>query len=262
MNDPRTDRGTTPNDEPRSETDALVDAYLDGQLDAAEEQRVRDMIDTNPDIAKRVELQERVDDSLRRLFGERDAPENLQQFLSAAAAEELAATRPAPSKLRERLTLAGAAIAAGVAWFAVFGQLPFGKEDPYEVRDLVAVYQDCVDAGFKPKWVCEDEAEFAETFEERQGVPLRLAALPDGRRMVGLAYLDGLSPDATSMLAYADGEPVVVLVTALAEDPGAFVGGREGLRAIRTEKFGLAFYEVTPFDEPLITPFLEQAELR
>ena len=70
--------------------------------------------------------------------------------------------------------------------------------------------------------------------------------------MAGLSYLAGLSRESTSMLAHVDGRPVIVFVDRVERDWRPPVGhdARTGLNVFRTERAGLALYEVTPLAEP------------
>jgi len=127
---------------------------------------------------------------------------------------------------------------------------------------LAEIYENRVESGFKPKWVCEDDREFAETFFNRNGQAIVLKALPDGIEMVGLAYLAGMGPTTTTLMARVDEQPVMVFIDQAEEDflpetPGWF----SGLYLFREQRDGLVFYELTPLDQPRVAQCLQAVEL-
>lgn len=253
--------------------DDLFQAYLEGRLDVRAEQEVEAMLQADPELAERLDpqarqLQDRIDDSLQRLFAPPATPEldflSLTPAAERAAADKVFLNQPgddaSPSRLaRRRLTLA-LAIAAAIAWLAVGTQLlwPTGRAIAFRERPLTELYQQCVAEGFKPYWVCEDDALFAATFEKRQGVALQLAAMPAGRKMVGLSYLAGLSRKSTSLLALVDQHPVIVFVDRLENDWQPAIGRFEeaGLTVTRVEKRGFVLYEVSPLGYTTVVDFL------
>ena len=81
--------------------------------------------------------------------------------------------------------------------------------------------------------------------------------MPDGREMVGLSYLAGISRRSTSMLTRVDGKPVIVLVDRLDRDWKPETGFFEdvNLHVLRMEKYGLVFYEVTPFEQMKVAQY-------
>ena len=117
---------------------------------------------------------------------------------------------------RVRLGWAAAILIAAAAIGWLIGANPFtrsGKDDRYfAARPLAELYQESVANGFEPGYQCEEADRFAATFQRRQGVPLKLLRLPVGMKMLGLAYVGGLSPDTTAMLAQVDGKQVMVFV--------------------------------------------------
>jgi hypothetical protein len=107
--------------------------------------------------------------------------------------------------------------------------------------------------------VCEDDQEFADTFRERQGVPLRLAVLPVGTEMAGLDYLPALTNTTTAMLARVDGQPVIVFVDRAdrVANPPVEPAVESGLRLFRTQLGELELYEITPMKKPGVMKYLE-----
>lgn len=145
------------------------------------------------------------------------------------------------------------AAAACLIWSVVIWQwrgtlpvVPF-----FAPQSLVALHVRTVSEGFTPYYICDNPIRFAQTFAARQGVPLKLADLPEGARMLGLSYLGGLSRDTTAMLGEASAQPVMVFVDRLRTDrrQGTPRPSR-GLRVFRRQLESLVLYEVTPLDHP------------
>lgn len=245
-----------------------LDAYLDEQLDAVASEEFAGRVASSPELMKAIELQERIDECINRMYDPPPPPDVLSLILSNESDavsdsenEKVAPHRAATPTWRVALY----AIAACIAWIAVAGQFfmqPEVRVVAYKERPLAEVYHTCVIEGFEPYWVCEDDLLFAATFERRQGVRLNLADMPEGTEMVGLAYLAGLSRDSTSLLARVDGEPVLVVVDKPERDwgpeTGAFSDGR--INVHKTEKLGLVFYEITPFEAPRVTRYFVEAK--
>lgn len=242
------------------ETEARVLAFLDDELSPAEREEVQKMIDSDPSIADYVRLQRQIDDSVRRLFQPPAIdPVFLKRIASTdhtASADEVAvaATRPA----RKRLYAAMLATAASIT-LAVLGIRSVFTGDEatiaFRERPLVEVYRQCVEEGFEPYWVCDDPTLFAATFERRQGVRLALSELADDQKMIGLAYLAGISRESTSLLATVGGEQTIVFIDRIDRDwrPGTGEFQEAGLCVSRWERFGLVFYQVAPPETPLLT---------
>lgn len=242
------------------ETEARVLAFLDDELSPAEREEVLKMIDSDPSVAEYVRLQRQIDNSVRRLFRPPAIdPVFLQRIASryqAASGDTVAVAAARPA--RRQLYAAMLATAASIA-LAVLGIRSVFTGDEvtiaYRERPLVEVYQQCVEEGFEPYWVCDDPALFAATFERRQGVRLALTELADDQRMLGLAYLAGISRESTSLLATVAGEQTIVFIDKIDRDWHPSTGEFEEaeLHVSRWERFGLVFYQVAPPGTPLLT---------
>jgi hypothetical protein len=244
-----------------SARDARLEAYLDGQLDEREAAAFVETMRRDPDLRQQAELQGRIDGALARLFHvEQPSRSAISAALTGAPATEPATLPPAAPLRGTRLywSVAAAAAAAAVAWALVAGPWSAREDGPaFAARPLAEIYQDAVAAGFEPTYECREAERFAATFSERQGQPLQLLAMPPGSRMLGLAYVGGLSRQTTAMLCVVDGQPVMAFVDlASADQPGAASVGDAKLHVFRQERDGLVFYEVTPFDQPRVLDFL------
>jgi hypothetical protein len=200
-------------------------------------------------------LDQRIADSLRRQFPMSTAP--------AAQLDQLAGlVNPHAKKpvIRRRTLL----IATGLAAAAALGWSPQNVTPitpHFTPTPLAQVYQQVVADGFEPYYECHDLERFQSVFAERQKVPLTLATMPAGSRMLGLSYTGGLSRDTTAMLCEVEGKPVMVFVDTLAADqPEIAPRGAEaaGLNVFRTQREGLVFYEVTPWPESRAADFMQR----
>jgi hypothetical protein len=248
----------TPNNSPSV---AQIDAYLDGTLTMEERDDFTREISLNELLRSAIELQSHVDQSLSRLFAVPDAPREL-----VARLRQLADVAPAANVARRRwLKVASLAAAATIVWAMLawhfFGS---GTGAPHYNPNLPlnAIYEKCVAAGFRPKWVCDDPKEFASTFSARQGQGLLLADLPEGMKMEGLTYCGGLSRYTTTMLARVDGLPVMVFADrASADTHPTLPPGETKLHLFRKETGPLVIYELTPLDQPKVSDYLHLTDL-
>jgi hypothetical protein len=259
-----------------------LEAYLDGLLDDAQAARFAKELRNDPALARQAELQSRIDGALGRLFHvETPSREAVAAALAsalnpsqstahAADVAPLPATRshaslPAqrsqtPTGRPYRIALAAAALAAAAAigWLLTAPWGGAGREQPlFAARPLVEIYRDAVAHGFEPTYECKEPERFASTFNDRQRVPLRLLTPPAGTRMLGLAYVGGLSRQTTAMLCLVDGKQVMVFVDRAEADKRIAQDNSDGkLHVFREERNGLVYYEVTPFEESRVIELL------
>lgn len=237
------------------EPNQRLENFLDGLMSPEEAAAFEQQAAGDAALNREIELQKRVDESLGRMFVPPAAPVDILALAKSRAAEPESPTvqlaKPAETMANRRRTVL-TVLAACLSWIVVGWMVFQGEEEGYRELALAEIYGNCVDAGFQPKWVCEDDVEFAQTFQKRQGRPLLLK--PDSRDvMVGLSYLEGITPETTTMLARVDGEPVLVFVERLDRDRQPEEPSRwSGLRLFRRELEDLVMYEVTPLDEPRV----------
>lgn len=235
-----------------------LEAYLDGLMSVEQAAEFQRIVAGDPLLQQEIELQQGIDNSLGRLFEAPAAPPcdilALAQQQPAPTDQQVVAERasaePQPARTKNNARMWMIVIAASIAWvFAGVKLYDASTDDGYQEVALADIYEQCVDDGFQPKWVCDDDREFAETFLKRQGQPLLLKA--DSKNlMVGLAYLKGVSAKTTTMLAKVDGEPVLVFVDKLSRDTEpAKPSWGSGLNLYRQELDGLVLYELSPLDE-------------
>ena len=237
--------------DPSSQSEQLH-AYLEDRLAPEERAAFEKQLKNNKSLQAELELQEKIDASLKRSF---IAPKPSIDFLAHLGAESpqpkvIPASSSAAGK-NKNIKLAWAAIAASISLVVLSWNLTSSNNGSrYQKIAMQEVYEQSVESGFKPKWVCEDDHQFAKTFQERQGQALLLKPIPGGS-MVGLSYLRGLSWDTTTMLAKVNGKPVLVFIDRLERDTHPKPPSRwSGLHLFRKELSGLVLYEVTPWDAP------------
>jgi hypothetical protein len=247
-----------------------IEAYLDSLLTATERAEMEVRLRQDPELRRQVELQARIDASLRKMYWiERPSLEQAASALASASrsaddadsagSTAVAVPRNSPNSARWFWTAAGLAAAAAILWVmaAVMWQGPRSNEPLFAARPLADIYRDAIASGFEPSYECSEPERFADTFAERQGAPLQLRAMPAGMRMLGLSYTGGLSRMTTAMLCLVDGQPVIVFVDrAEADQTIAATGGGNALKVFREERDGLVFYEVTPLEMPRVTKYL------
>lgn len=223
----------------------LLEQYLDASLDEAGRARFEQRLAAEPALRAQLALQQRIDDSLARLFHRAGTAHDAQPAGLTHVSGRAAATAPR----RRSLALAAAvALLLSAGWLA---QLTFdGSAAP--VRRL---YERQVAAGFQPQFVCADDDAFRQWTAERYGQELVPAATRDAIELVGWVYAPMLSSYSAALLARADSTPVVVLMDRLERDrPLEAPGG--GLHLFRRAIGTLVLYEVTPLDRPVVLDVL------
>lgn len=252
----------------------LLELYLDGQLSDDRAAEMDRRLAAEPALKAIAERQELVDASLGRLF---KAPKVDAAFLAELGANDLPSeqqqvTLPPKPELQQardwrQTGLAVAALLACVMTWTFYGwdqlQNLFSPAGGYEQITVAQLYQDAVQAGFEPDWLCKDDQEFAQTFYDRQGAGLLLRPLPEGVRMAGLAYRQGFTKRATSMFAYVEDKPVLLVVAQSAKVEAELLRNDSDQDvSIFTRKLGdLTLVEVSPLDQPRLLDYVYRAEV-
>ena len=239
--------------------DELFERHLDGLPIASDRESSLAALRSKPERQRQERLQEEIDDGLRRLFKfETPSGESIVATLENKNNAQPPLLSLAGSRRLSRFRFLALA-AASLLFVATLSLLwPTGRrDDGYSAaRPLADLYRSAVESGFEPSYECHEPERFADTFERRQGKALKLLPMPQGSRMLGLAFTGGLSRNTTAMLAYVDDRPVMVFVDQAKNDDKAIASADGALRVFRDERDGLVYYEVTPFDEPKVTPLL------
>ncbi|MEM7479052.1 MAG: hypothetical protein AAF483_29055 [Planctomycetota bacterium] len=210
-------------------------------------------------------LHVRIDESLRRQFAPGAVPDSHKELAERISGDSPPARKQEPAKpaneLSRLLLFATAAtlVIAASLYMAGRSLIPGRLNVPsFEQSSLKELYLASVDQGFTPYYDCSDPDRFRATFQHRQSVPLRLENLPDSQAMLGLSYPGGISRDTTAILFRMHGKPVIVYVDRKdipykADDSSE----HEGLNVFQGTKGDLAFFEVTPLDEPYFLDYLK-----
>lgn len=216
----------------------MLDDYIDGRLSPEERRRFESEMARDPELAREVALQSRIDDRLRRLLGRPSPP--------AAAA----------GTARRRVWMPWLAAAAAILLVGLTGVL-FG---PRLLESRVeGVYRRIVAAGFKPEVVCTEPEEFRAWVWTNYAQGLAPTDSHPGVEFVGWSYTAKLQTDllgtyAGILLARVDGQPVIVMMNkterfaASPPDTPRF----SGLKTYRRDVGKLSFVEITPLDRPAV----------
>lgn len=262
----------------------LLELYLDGQLSGERLMEAKKRISQVPAMQRAAMQQERINHSLKKQFQPPAVSEAFLQTLLAGGTQPneslnepvaeavvvAPAKPPSDAQARRQRRMQILAIAASLACVAMWSSFGWDQlkqlwqpNGGYEQLTVAQVYRDAVEQGFKPDWLCEDDQEFAKTFADRQGEGLLLKPLPEGIRMAGLAYLSGFTPQATSMLAYVEEKPVLLMVGRkdLVSEASLAINSEQGISVFTRQLGELMLVEVTPFDKPRLLDFVTTAEV-
>ena len=233
----------------------LLDGVLSGEDAAAATREAED----EPSLREEAALQARVDDALRRIYRPPEFELTVEAVEEPHEKPAVAGRAETPPRTAHQYWLVAALLLVCLGLWGRQGLVLWRdhKASQYETLTVAQVYRNCVESGFKPDWRCEDDREFAKTFYERQGQAVRLGPLPIGMSMTGLAYVRGLTKDATTMLARVDGEPVMIFVEKTDRTPTEGLDG-DGSVCVHSTTLGpLTLVEVSPFETLKVAPHLQ-----
>lgn len=268
-----------------------LDAYLDGTLDDAQRLRFERELTADPELAREVELARAIDASLGRRFV---APE--PSVLSARLRERAAAGGPGPSRFAVLALVTSLSAAAGLAVLFWPGDQP-GDADPQLAQAPPGAgpgsaeglgFEACAPLGDVRQVayeLCTFEGEAALRLTESWEAALGSDQLPLGCSVQSFASLEDVcrehygeplhldphelvrieevfapeEPSSTTALrAVVSGEPSMLFVDRLADDPRPAPSSVEGLRLFRAELGGFVLYELTPHAEPCLLPLVRE----
>ncbi len=244
--------------ESQGQPDTRLDAYLDDVMTPDERAVYQRKIESDEPLRDQVELQQDIDQSLRRLF----APPSADRVTAGIAEVRQSKSHklPAPAKRDwgavPRRLAAAAAIVAGVfgGWLTWNALQPSSVSNPYGPwRSIEVVYADSVANDMEPEWICDTESEFADSIRSHFGqaavIPFEL---PDGMAALGLAYGNSISRRTVYLLAEVNNEPVIVFIDRVEADPGPTVDESSGLNLFKRRLGLLVLYELSPLEEPTL----------
>lgn len=224
---------------------SLIDYYLDGMLDAAQRAAFEAELARNIKLREAIELQRRIDTSLRSSF----APEVVE--VAAGRTDEGASiVGSVPAKGRFAWLRVAALIAlVGLAVFTYYMRSQFmgdGRVAP------VAAYQKIADEKFSPQIVCTTEAEFRRFAKNRYGREFAVRPVA-GLMLTGWSYDPiVLGEQSSSLLAKYEGSDIVVFMDTDGQDLDLSTRTREGLHVFKKKAAGMVFYEVTPREKAVV----------
>ncbi|MCA9311952.1 MAG: hypothetical protein KDA21_12145, partial [Phycisphaerales bacterium] len=225
----------------------------DGLLGDAEREAFEALLAQRPELAREVESQRRIDESLRRQF----APPERIDVRAAATSPASNPVRRGPGWLVISSIAALLLVAAGV-WFTVIRpNQPAAPPRPTVDRQMAVdtVYRLMSKRDFEPEWKCETDAEFIAAVQDRLGAPLLLEEDLPALAVVGWAYADRSSYTIISPLTMIlicrleNGDPVLVFIDRLDSDVAPERRSTTDLHLFRREFGELVLYELSPQDQ-------------
>lgn len=269
--------------------DEILERFIDGTLAGDELASFERRLENEPELRAQLELQSRIDESLRRMCSIEPipmpiiTPADLVQPLDEDGLAEPNNPSPAPIPFpRSAMQDAGdqhqtrqpapwrrwGILAAAAALLLTFAGLYRGYWDArvpdFRLMEPVAMYDRLVRTGWVPAVVCRTEPEFAALVKEKLGTALVATATP-GIEVLGWGYQDDydgspISPGTMMLLTRVEGVDVLVLMDKTSRDRRLKPPTGSSLKIFRREIGPLVTYEVTPLDQPKVLPTLRQPE--
>lgn len=221
--------------------DQQLDAYHDDRLTPERRAEFEHRLDANPTLREQLDLQLRIDDTLIKTFQ--------PQSHTASNARRTRTTRD--------YLIAIAAVIVIVASASLVYRHLFSSpnSDSTPRLSMQRFYDKAIASGFQPGWVCETDDEFAQTFENRFGVPMLARNLPDDVQLLGLGYGHVLTRYTIVVFARVQGQPVMLFVDRIAP-PASLPRVKSGFNRFHRELDGIQIYELTPLDQPRLIDYL------
>lgn len=262
--------------------DTLLERYFDGDLAGDELAWMQARLEDDADLRAQVELQEKIDASLRRMhpadsipmpaipidLGARDSMDraHLAPGTGASGAGAPAGDAPVPISLPARAAptrrlwpiLAAAAVLLVAA--GLFRAYWDRRVPDFNLMQPTEMYNRLVMMGFQPAVVCKTDPEFAALVKEKLGTALVATATP-GVEVLGWGYNDDyngspISPHTMMLLARVDDREVLVFLDQAARDRELALPPNSNLKLFRREVGPIVAYEITPLDQPKVIPAL------
>jgi len=229
-----------------------LDAYLDGRLPAEDAAAFERALDGDAALRGEVELQRRLDASLRRDFlppGAQRAAEILR------AAGVVTPTQPA-RRLRFSI-VRPFAIAAVIVLVCVGGWQAYRRAyqkwrtTPDGFVRVEYFYNERVARGFDPNQTCDNDQDFASAIWRTTDQGLVLRPL-EGVEAYGFVSCACMGRYSLVLLADVLGEPVMVFITKTKLSREQQPPERSGLRIFRRDVGPATLHELTPHDKPYL----------
>lgn len=235
----------------------LIDRYVDGLLDGEQLAQFEAALATDAELRRQVELQDSIDDSLRRAFTPPAAA-------PAPATSDVVATIRPVRRFNVRFFALAAMLAIVAGGFFV-AQRYFAKS---EIKRLspTEVYTRLNTTGWPVEFVCQNEKEFATVMSRQVGAPLYIPAETPGVIVAGWSYTSGysgsvLGPSTMFLITKVDQQPVLVLIDKAQFDRPLDLPQGSPLHLHRREVSGVVMYEVSPLDAPHVINAMTEMQL-
>lgn len=248
-------------DAPMTEFDQLLGLHLDGELTPVQQARLDELVASDPELARRLRAAEEVESGLRRAFAP-PPPQDLDDLISEQLARASAATKRQGILKPRSYALAAVLVLAVGAWTA---SLWVQRGRAVQAGPVYAALVN----DFRPYSPCNTPESFASYTAKAFEKALALSLPPSNVELLGWRQPDpDVDPDdamgsrSRMMLAYVDGDPVVVVMD-LDDWKAPRVHESKGspLRIFTRETDGYVMYEITPHDRPAIIDHIGEPSL-
>ncbi len=232
----------------------LLALYCDNELGPEERAEFEKVLAADPALQAEVELQSRIDASLRGAFG----ADNVEGI--AADVDGIEAFKRPNSRTRLIWRVAAVllfAVTIGVVYVEYqreFGTGPDSGTTTIQASTMQDYYDQAVASGFRPGWACSGE-QFASTFQGQFGERLVLENVPANIKLSGLGYARIRSMQTVSIYASVDDKPVLLFAEP-ASTPGVLSPMKNGMYRHERELGPMLIHEVSPFAEPKILKYI------
>jgi hypothetical protein len=224
-----------------------LDAYVDGTLGPAARAEFERKLTASPLLRAELELQRRIDGSLRRML----TPD------SGVGGGPVGKIGPASPPARRSRWVVWSGLAAALALVGVVAWM-LTRPAPVPVRQIgsapqhttpLALYQFEKKHDWEIAWKCDTDEQFAAAVKEKLGRPLLLSK-DSGYQVAGWIYSTSplLGPTTMALVAEVEGTHVLVAFDHAQEDRTLEVPADSGLHLFRREADGMVFYEISPLE--------------
>ncbi len=223
-----------------------LNRYFDGQMTPEERAAFEEAARNDTDLARQIEMQGRVDDSLRSMFA---PPDDLESRFVLPETPVIAHLPRTPSRMWVRLALAAVlALSAVGAWFTY--RPGSSTRSPYEPLSLTEVFSVVEAKNWHPSTVCTSDEAFR-SFAHKQIGREVLVVQTCTLSALGWEYGQWLLSEPTAVVLMRDGdEHVMVLMGELKGHNPPEIDATSDLRVYRRDLAPIVLYEISRLDEP------------
>lgn len=263
-------------DSPEQTHESSLDAYLDGTVGDAERASWDQRLQGDEELRMHASRQHAIDAMLRRTFVPDDqasqrclyrlrqqlvGPTQPQSGAERVDEPRIPTAKPPAALHRKALAWAAALALCVLAGWQVKQTLFPTAPSVYVIqkwRSMDRIYFDEVARGFRPGWVCTDDAGFAQATRREVGQAMVLAQAP-GLTVLGWSYANTLSPNTLYLLTKADDASVLVFMHPVDHEAEPVVEPESGLHLHHRTLGRVHLYEVSPHLEARVLPYFREA---